>query len=407
MRLQIIVCRADSGDTVRDIALTDGQPTCVYICTALGRVVCANMLTGVQSAVTTFPGIIVPRKAAVDSADYGLYAIAVNAGADLMAVSCVSRIYFFDLRGGAAKLLSTYVSSHMEAVTQLAFHPVIPHHLVSGGDDGLVCVFDLTVRTEDDALVVVFNAESAVSRFGFFGDSGAFVWIITRTETLSLWNIGSAERLGNFNSLRMTFMEADLPLDSLLECTYDASTSRLTLLAADFEGGAYACDVTPAAFSVQSHMSLGHVEAPIRCLAFAHVLSAHSSSLVVYSGGEDGLLTQCVVGDATALAAYAAAAIPESAAAAASPFPAATSMAVGTARAGAGAGGALRAGRWQRAHVYERNAMATKYGMQSEAATFGCRDVKALRSAYVGGGSGAAAGTGKKSAFVKDESDDE
>ena len=38
-----------------------------------------------------------------------------------------------------------YKESHQEDISQLAFHPELPSHLVSGGEDGLVCVFDTNI----------------------------------------------------------------------------------------------------------------------------------------------------------------------------------------------------------------------------------------------------------------------
>ena len=38
-----------------------------------------------------------------------------------------------------------YQESHMEPVVQLAFHPTEPSHLVSAGEDGLLCVFDTRI----------------------------------------------------------------------------------------------------------------------------------------------------------------------------------------------------------------------------------------------------------------------
>jgi WD repeat-containing protein 89 len=76
--------------------------------------------------------------------------------------------------------------------------------VVSSGEDGLICVFDTAVRGEEDALSSVLSAGSSIARFGFFGPKSAFVYCLTRTETFSLWNIGSADRVARFDDVRDT-----------------------------------------------------------------------------------------------------------------------------------------------------------------------------------------------------------
>ena len=55
---------------------------------------------------------------------------------------------------------------------------------------------------EEEALTTVLTPGSSVSRFGFFGPSSAFLYCLTRTETVSLWNIGSSDRVAYFDTAR-------------------------------------------------------------------------------------------------------------------------------------------------------------------------------------------------------------
>ena len=47
-------------------------------------------------------------------------------------------------------------------VFQVKFHPTKPASLATGSTDGLVCVFDISQSSEEDALVTTLNSESSV-----------------------------------------------------------------------------------------------------------------------------------------------------------------------------------------------------------------------------------------------------
>lgn len=44
----------------------------------------------------------------------------------------------------------------------MKFHPSQPDSLATGSTDGLVCVFDISQTSEDDAILWTFNTESSV-----------------------------------------------------------------------------------------------------------------------------------------------------------------------------------------------------------------------------------------------------
>ena len=74
-------------------------------------------------------------------------------------------------------MAGSYTESHTQPVTQLRWHPKFKDHLLSSGDDGVVCVFNTRVPGEADALTTVIAAESAVHTFGFFGDASALMCV--------------------------------------------------------------------------------------------------------------------------------------------------------------------------------------------------------------------------------------
>lgn len=215
----------------------------------------------------------------------------------MLAASFGSSIGFFDIRAGLSshKVLDTYTESHCEHITQLKFHPVLPGHLVSGGEDGLVCVFDTRIKGENDAIMSVLAAGDAISQFGFFGPHGAFAHVLTRTDTLSLWNLGSAERITAYPSLRSQFIEAGLTANSLFSCSWDETNNAISLLASNDDGGMYLFDVNETSVVLNSSEMKGH-SAAIRTGVWSKVTDLASQSIgnVIYTGGEDGHIVQWV-----------------------------------------------------------------------------------------------------------------
>lgn len=95
-------------------------------------------------------------------------------------------VLLYDTRNAATPLRS-YVESHTDSVTQLAFHTSQPNVLLSGSTDGLVSFFDLSQADEEDALQQVLNPRSAVHCAGFLSDKE--VYVLTTDEHLSIYNL--------------------------------------------------------------------------------------------------------------------------------------------------------------------------------------------------------------------------
>lgn len=256
----------------------------------------------------------------------GPFSLAPNAAGDVLAAGVANEIHLWDLRSGQEKALGAFTTSHSDSapsygsVRALAWHPCVPHTLVSGGDDGIVNVIDTSIRGEDDALVTVINVGSAVASLGFFGPCGAYLWVVTELDGLSLWNVGSAERVAEFPTLRMQFIEAGLPVSYLLGCHFDTVTQRLALLAGGHEGAMMVFDVTPTSVTLAaggqtafggaaSHGNTIRAALWARVAAPASSVPSSSSSgqqpqqqgLVLFTGDEDGRLVQWVDAPADSL----------------------------------------------------------------------------------------------------------
>lgn len=135
-------------------------------------------------------------------------AISVGLGENLLAVACESTIHFFDVRALDRKL-GVYADCHTDEITQLKFHPKNPSVLTSGGEDGLICVFDTSVSAKDEAVVSILNSECPgssksntliiinssdstnpqhiylrpVRKLGYFGDGSEGVYCLSSVET--------------------------------------------------------------------------------------------------------------------------------------------------------------------------------------------------------------------------------
>lgn len=73
-------------------------------------------------------------------------------------------------------------------ITDLHFHPSRPRHLLSGGIDGLVSIFDTNVSDEDDSLLQVVN-HGPIHKAGFLSD--AVIYALSHDEQFSIHAVTS------------------------------------------------------------------------------------------------------------------------------------------------------------------------------------------------------------------------
>eukprot|EP01041_Mallomonas_annulata_P001640 gene1641-3179_t len=206
----------------------------------------------------------------------------ISCGVDdvLLAASCGSSVHFFDIRGGAHAPLGEYADSHNDAVTVVKFCPNNLSLLVSGGEDGLLCLYDTSVSAEDSAVMSIFNTESPVRRIGFFGPTGEGILCLSSIETATAWHYPSAQRIGDYPAVR-----AEVQADYLVDCWYDSAADSVQLLTGDFSGNSKICTVQPHGITVVASITGGHREL-IRCAKPLH--SAHGGGTFrLVTGGED------------------------------------------------------------------------------------------------------------------------
>jgi len=155
----------------RDVVFWDLRSTRVVRCT------CARCLFARGSAGLCVPCITCVRVCAV------------------WCVQCVKCVGVgVDGTRAAGFQLGEYTDSHADSVTHIMFHPTAPTQILSASEDGLLCVFDMRAKVEDDALVTVIPTEGGCPlAVGTFGPKAAFAYCATDMGNVSLWNLATAE----------------------------------------------------------------------------------------------------------------------------------------------------------------------------------------------------------------------
>lgn len=150
------------------------------------RVPASSSTSTPTTTATTTPNPVirgwVPESALCLSLGYDNYCVAIGTNK--------GRIRFIDLRK-AGELLGSYVESHTDAITQVKFHDTNKNLLLSGSEDGLMCLFDTKQPTEELALQSVMNVTTSIRKIGFC-HSSTHVYCLTGSETMSIWDTNTA-----------------------------------------------------------------------------------------------------------------------------------------------------------------------------------------------------------------------
>ncbi|KIW69345.1 hypothetical protein PV04_05226 [Phialophora macrospora] len=139
-------------------------------------VICA----GDDGAVTVFD-----LRTGSKTVQFGL-AKAVNALASRLhdvALGSDSVVSVWDRRQTKVRWQNTEVN---DEVTALGFHPSRDNLLLSGGDDGVVCIFDTQVQEEQDSLLQAVN-HGPVHKAGFLGSANLYA--LSSDQNLALHSL--------------------------------------------------------------------------------------------------------------------------------------------------------------------------------------------------------------------------
>mmetsp|Transcript_2243 Transcript_2243/g.9715 ORF Transcript_2243/g.9715 Transcript_2243/m.9715 type:complete len:262 (+) Transcript_2243:233-1018(+) len=180
------------------------------------------------------------------------------------------QLVFFDVRQQARPVGSLGEAIHSDDLLCLEFHPSKPGLLASGGQDGLVAVFDTAAAAGTDNVVSILNAGDTVTKFNFFGDGLEGAHILTASESLQLWHFPSAQRFHFVEDVRAAYnpMLQSASIDAAVDLLYRAEADKLYLVAGSFGGDAALLEISPSSTRVVKQLSRGH-RGPLRGACWA------------------------------------------------------------------------------------------------------------------------------------------
>ena len=187
--------------------------------------------------------------------------------------SSKAKIHFFDIRDSRS-LLGSYSQAHTNEVTRVRFQKMTSFGstttttpiLLSGGEDGLACVFDTSQATEEAALKNVLTVQSPIREVGFFGPQSDAIYCLTGSESLLLYHKDETACRKDFGSNLRRYLsqqtgtdgDSITPIEYLVDCHWDAPRQELLLLAGSTNGEAGIFRVGDRDISIAHRLHGGH-----------------------------------------------------------------------------------------------------------------------------------------------------
>nr|XP_022346016.1 WD repeat-containing protein 89-like [Crassostrea virginica] len=185
-------------------------------------------------------------------------------------------IIFWDRR--KSEIMGSYTESHQDDITQVKFHPSQPDTLATGSTDGLVCVFDISQTSEDDAISWTFNAESSVAKIGWTGERQTEVYCITHDDSFFVWDSVEGDDICNKTDVKDKLQESD-SAEYIVDCLY----IDVLYLAMGTHSGDLILTTASDPQKIVKTLKGGHT-ATVRCLHW------DNSTHTLLTGAEDSLL---------------------------------------------------------------------------------------------------------------------
>ncbi|KAI7854612.1 WD40-repeat-containing domain protein [Circinella umbellata] len=186
-------------------------------------------------------------------------------------------ILFYDTRQ-TPQFLSRFEESHNDDVTEIQCHPTLPSHLITSSADGLVNYYDVTDFDEQEALLSVVNAGSAVQKAGFFGPDCEYVYSLTGNETFLLHTL-EGDLICDYGDVR----QLDESIGYAIDCSYDKETQRFYLITGNIDG-----DVQLLHVNVNHVQHCQTLKAPGGHSDIVRAFHWNHSTQSILTGGEDG-----------------------------------------------------------------------------------------------------------------------
>jgi WD40 repeat protein len=214
----------------------------------------------------------------------GVHSTALGCGDTLMVTSTTDGVHFYDIRGGG-KLLGEYKDSHSDDVLCVRFHPTKPTILITGGADGLACVFDVAVNSEDEALITVCNAQSDIVKVKVL-DGNDLLCCQTTVETLCLYRISDGQCVSDMSNFRQAVGQTcGYQPDYIVDTYCDVANNQVHALVGTFGGDLLDVALNgDGSMNAHARLSGGHYR-PVRCALWG--VGSGIGNGVVVTGGED------------------------------------------------------------------------------------------------------------------------
>mmetsp|Transcript_52758 Transcript_52758/g.67651 ORF Transcript_52758/g.67651 Transcript_52758/m.67651 type:complete len:372 (+) Transcript_52758:48-1163(+) len=203
--------------------------------------------------------------------------MSLGCGGTMLATASGMGAHFIDMR--TSKRIGFYSDNHTDIVTQVCFNNG-GAEVATGSEDGLVCIYDTTQAKAEDSVQAVINADCAIRKIGFFAPGGEGMYVLTGSETLSLWHKNSAQCINpQHQDARHLLSTSNVNVDYLVDCHYNPTSEKLLLTAADWNGVTSISEVTNSSVLPLASLTSGH-RSMVRSSMFI-------SQDVVLTGGED------------------------------------------------------------------------------------------------------------------------
>ena len=108
------------------------------------------------------------------------------------------------------------------------FHPVEDHLLSTGGNDGVVCVFDVRIEEEQDSLVQAIN-HGPIHKAGFFGPTDLYA--LSSDQNLALHSLTTVEADAEIDQTpapdRMGDLRPSVPCEYVIDILHTSGPSHV------------------------------------------------------------------------------------------------------------------------------------------------------------------------------------
>ncbi|RWS10809.1 WD repeat-containing protein 89-like protein [Dinothrombium tinctorium] len=140
-------------------------------------------------AAISFKAQTVNENLNIISFDYSADSNLLVAGSEV-AVDQNAYLMLWDMRNNDA--WQTWSESHTDDITAVEFHPSKKDFLLSGSDDCLINLYDLTQEGEEEALLLTMNAEDSIAKIRWLLDGNKFTCIM-QNESIQFWDEDSVK----------------------------------------------------------------------------------------------------------------------------------------------------------------------------------------------------------------------